>query len=612
MQYKAAEPQGLRELAIIGLGAWGLSVLERVVTGSRTQWGPVRVHIVEPDTPGSGVYAVDQPDYLILNTPCGQVSLYPWEGEGPAPEYAVGLYEWVTMTGYRWVGDNCRIDPAGRAITSDDYLPRRIMGEYLQWFYATLVACAPAKVEVIHHRVEAVDIVAQRGGRERILLANGESVEVDYVILTSGHTENTQPDTNPAHFPRPYPVSRYSGTIPPGSAVAVEGLGLIATDVLMALTVGRGGSFVERGDRLRYVASGEEPTVRLFSRSGFPYCAKAVATVDESDAFEAVLCTEEAMGEIQGGRGTGRPRRQIDFRSTVLPLILGEMQIRYYSQSAFLAHGQAAADAVRQQLGRAWHDGTYEASVAGLAAEYGVFDPALHFFGPEASYVSSKDYESQIYAMVEADLVESLRGGSAPVKSAYEVFRHLRDLMRTVIEFRGLTLESYLDFRENIKTRVNRIVAGPPVIRSKQLLALMDAGIVSVPFGPLPAIQLAESTGFVLRSKHLERPHAERVDWLIHGHLENPLLCRSASTLLNNLWQGSRLQPLTYGETEVASVDLNEEYHPISLWGRPAQRIWLLGSLAEGVRYFTHYVPSPKSRLRAFLDAQQCVEAIMG
>ena len=73
------------EIAIIGLGSWGLSFLERIVTGSRSQWGPVRVHVVEPGTPGSGVYAVNQPDYLILNTPCGQVSLYPWQDEGPRP-----------------------------------------------------------------------------------------------------------------------------------------------------------------------------------------------------------------------------------------------------------------------------------------------------------------------------------------------------------------------------------------------------------------------------------------------------------------------------------------------------------------------------------------------
>jgi len=486
------------------------------------------------------------------------------------------------------------------------------MGEYLQWFYATLIASAPANVEIIHHHTEAIDIVAQPGGRERVVLADGEFVDVDDVILTSGHTDNVQPDTNPAHFPRPYPVGRYAGTIPAGSTVAVEGLGLVATDVLMALTVGRGGSFVETGDRLRYVASGKEPMVRLFSRSGFPYCAKAVATVDESDVFEAVVCTDEAIGAIQGGRGDGRPRRQVDFRTMVLPLILAEMQVRYYSQSAYLANGQAVANEVRARLGRAWHEGDYDAVIAGLASIYGVFDPALHFFGPKCNWVSSKDYESQIYAMVETDLCESLRGGAAPVKSAYEVFRHLRDLMRTVIEFRGLTLDSYLDFRENLKTKVNRVVAGPPVVRSKQLLALIDAGLVSVPFGPLPGIKLADSTGFVLRSKNLERPHYERVDWLIHGHLENPTLCRSTSSLLTNLWQSGRLQPLSYGETEVGSVALTEDFHPINAWGRPTKRIWLFGSLTEGVRYFTHYVPSPKSRLRAFLDAQQCVERIMG
>ena len=600
------------EIAVIGLGSWGLSFLERIVTGSRSQWGSVRVHVIEPGTPGSGVYAVDQPDYLILNTPCGQISLYPWQDEGPSPKYAVGLHEWVTAAGYRWVGDTCRIDRSGRGITRDDYVPRRLMGEYLQWFYATLVASAPAKLEIVHRHTEAIDIVSQRDGRERVVMANGECLEIDHVILTSGHTGNVEPDANPALLPRPYPVDRYVRTIPRGATVAVEGLGLVATDVVIALTVGRGGSFAESGDRLRYVSSGDEPTLRLFSRSGFPYCSKATATVDESDEFEAVICTKDAIGALQGGHATGQPRRQIDFRSAVLPLILAEMQIRYYAQSALLAHGRAASDEVASRLGRAWHDGSYETTVAGLVGHYGEFDPSLHFFGPCGGYVSSKDYESQIYSMVEADLCESLRGGSAPVKSAYEVFRHLRDLMRTVIEFSGLTLESYLDFRDNIKTRVNRLVAGPPAVRSKQLLALTDSGLLTVPFGPLPSIEPAETTGFVLGSRHFEQPHSEQVDLLIHGHLENPTVCRSASRLLTNLWHDGRLQPLSYGGTEVGSVALNEEFHPIDAWGRPAQRIWLFGSLTEGVRYFTHYVPSPRSRLRAFLDAQHCVEEIMG
>jgi len=151
------------------------------------------------------------------------------------------------------------------------------------------------------------------------VLANGEYLDVDHVILTSGHTGNVEPDANAALIPRPYPVDRYTRTIPRGATVGVEGLGLVATDVIIALTVGRGGSFAESGDRLRYLSSGDEPRLRLFSRSGFPYCSKAVATVDESDKFEAAVCTKEAIGAIQGGRATGQPRRQIDFRSQVLP-----------------------------------------------------------------------------------------------------------------------------------------------------------------------------------------------------------------------------------------------------------------------------------------------------
>jgi hypothetical protein len=600
------------EIAIIGLGSWGLSFLERIITGSRSQWGPLRVHVVEPGTPGSGVYAVDQPDYLVLNTPCGQVSLYPWQDVGPPPAYALGLYEWVTATGYHWVGDACRIGPEGRKIGPDDYIPRRLMGEYLQWFYAMLVASAPPKVEIVHHRTEAVNIVTGPAGRERILLANGEQFEADHVILTSGHTDNVEPPANPSLVARPYPVGRYVTTIPRDATVAVEGMGLAATDVVTALTVGRGGSFTESGDRLRYVRSEDEPTLRLFSRSGFPYCAKAVATVDESDDYEAVVCTKQAIRAIQGGTGTGRPRRQIDFRSAILPLILTEMQIRYYSQSALLASGRTTSDEVRKRLGRAWSDGSYGTVVRELSTKYGEFDPSWHFFGPHGDCVSSKDYESLIYSIVEADLREALRGGSAPVKSAYEVWRHVRDLMRTVVEFKGLTFESYVDFRDNIKTRVNRLVAGPPPLRSQQLLALIEAEVVSVPLGPLPVINPAATRGFTLCSRRFEQPHSEHVDWLIRGHLEDPTICRSTSGLLRRLWQDGRLQPLSYGETEVGSVALNEAFHPVDAWGQPAYRIWVFGSLTEGVRYFTHYVPSPKSRLRAFLDAQRCLEQIMG
>src|ERR1019366_7236876 len=47
------------------------------------------------------------------------------------------------------------------------------------------------------------------------------------------------------------------------------------------------------------------------------------------------------------------------------------------------------------------------------------------------------------------------------------------------------------------------------------------------------------------------------------GHLENPTICRSSSTLLQRLWHDRRIKPLSYGDTDVGSIALNEAFHPI-------------------------------------------------
>ena len=59
-------------IAIVGLGPWGACALERVVTTARQGLRAgleIEVHVIEPGTPGSGIYDVTQPDYLLLNAP---------------------------------------------------------------------------------------------------------------------------------------------------------------------------------------------------------------------------------------------------------------------------------------------------------------------------------------------------------------------------------------------------------------------------------------------------------------------------------------------------------------------------------------------------------------
>jgi uncharacterized NAD(P)/FAD-binding protein YdhS len=602
------------EFGIIGLGSWGLCVLERTVHRARKTGASVRVHVIEPGQLGGGVYSTSQPDYLVLNNACGQLSLYASPDGGTDPPYAVGLHDWAVRRGYKWVGYDCVVGSEGRPILTTDYLPRRLMGEYLAWFYETLISDAPPNLEIVRHYAAAVDISPQLGGRETVLLDNDEVLLLDHVVLTSGHTWNTEGtgDSSSVQYLRPYPVQHFDTSLAPGAPIAISGMGLVAFDLITGLTIGRGGTFEDdNGAGGRYHRSGREPIVYLYSRSGVPYCAKSAQGTDPYGGYEPVVCTPEAFAELTNPGGS-RIRRAVDFRTDLLPLLMAEMRARYYSHAAFRQGGEEESAAAWKHLRCGWIDGRYEAAIEELEPRYGRFDPTSHVFaGAGRHYSSSQEYQSQVYDMVAEDLTEAMMEGGSPVKAAQEVLRILRDQLRAVIEFGGLSLESYIDFQSNIRGRINRLEAGPPPMRSAQMLALMDAGVVRVPFGPNPDVTSIGDGRVALRSSQLDRMSAATVTGVIRGHLDLPSLARSVSPLLNRLYSKGRLTQLSYGDTAVGSVAISEGFHPYDTEGRVQSHLSLLGVLTEGVRYFTHYLPSPRSRMRAVLDAQACVEAIV-
>jgi uncharacterized NAD(P)/FAD-binding protein YdhS len=604
------------DFAIVGLGSWGLCVLERTVSRARQTGAAIRVHVIEPGQLGGGVYATGQPDYLVLNNACGQLSLYATPDHERSPSYAVGLHQWAVAQGYRWFDHECRRAPGGVAIVASDYLPRRLMGEYLVWCYDNLVADAPSNLEIVRHVAAATDIAPQLGGREAITLDTGRTVVVDHVVLTSGHTFNDEAAGDPGgvRYLRPYPVEYFDDSLPTGTPVAIAGMGLVGFDMLTALTIGRGGAFTDEGngDRKRYVRSGREPLIYLYSRSGVPYCAKSAHGVDPTGDYQPVVCTPAEFSRLTNPGGSAI-RRKVDFRNDLLPLLYAEMRARFHTHAAFLAGGDHDAAAERTRLRAGWVDGHYDKAVTEAEARYGRFDPADYVFaGAGRHYTSSRDYQSQVYDMVETDLNEALTVGGSPVKAAQEVLRILRDQLRSVIEFGGLTLESYIDFQSDVRGRINRLEAGPPPMRSQQLLALVDAGVVHVPFGPNPDVSATADGRVAVRSTQLDRMSAATMSGVVRGHLDLPSLARSASPMLKRLYAKGRLTQLSYGNTAVGSVAISEDFHPYDAEGRLQSHLSLLGVLTEGVRYFTHYLPSPRSRMRAVLDAQDCVESIIG
>jgi hypothetical protein len=435
------------------------------------------------------------------------------------------------------------------------------------------------------------------------------------VVMTSGHTWNHERGADGGvHYLQPYPIECLDKSVPAGSSLAVAGMGLVGFDILTALTVGRGGTFeqrCDRADRLRYLPSGREPAITLYSRSGAPYCAKSATGVDPYGQYQPVVCTPEEFAALTNPGGSP-VRRHVDFRAELLPLIFAEMQARYYIQAASLAGGDVKSTEVRTVLRRGWVDGHYEKAVDVLEPHYGRFDPAEHLFaGADRHYTSAADYQGQVYDMIDDDLTEALRPGGSPVKAAQEVLRILRDQLRSVIEFGGLSLDSYVEFQSNVRGRINRLEAGVPPMRSQQLLALLDAGVARIPLGPDPEVA-ACSEGVRLSSRALDDPTTVTVGGVVRGYLDMPSLARSGSPLLKRLYAKGRLTQLSYGDTPVGSVAINEDFHPYDTEGRLQPNLSVLGVLTEGVRYFTHYLPSPRSRLRAVYDAQDCVEAVIG
>ncbi|HEX4728594.1 MAG TPA: FAD/NAD(P)-binding protein, partial [Jatrophihabitans sp.] len=263
-------------VAIIGLGSRGLGVLERLLALADPEL-PLRIEVIDPVAAGPGVHDRQQPDYLLLNTICSQVSMFPDPesvGGSSAPSGPT-LYEWACQRGLRIADDGFTVGRCGRPIRPSDFLPRRLLGEYLAWFAELLLATRPDRIEITVHRSDAVGLTAEADGGLLIRLANGALVRTSRAFLTTGYTANRRAaDPTGRLISEPYPMPARFAEVQPGQSVAISGFGLSAMDAVSSFTVGRGGRFRSGGAELRYLPSGHEPRLLLYSRTGLPCRAR--------------------------------------------------------------------------------------------------------------------------------------------------------------------------------------------------------------------------------------------------------------------------------------------------------------------------------------------------
>jgi hypothetical protein len=529
-------------IAVVGVGPRGLSVLERVISLTRAAGPPVELLLIEPGELGSGVHQPCQPDYLLLNTIASQLTIFSDEKMTPGAPVTLGpsFIAWCR-----------RLYPATRF---DDFLPRRMLAEYLRWAAGELLRQVPERLTVRHLVAVASSVAPDRAGA-LVTLEDGGTVRADLAIVTTGHglPARAVPDDG-REIGTPYPLPDQVERIPPGRTVAVIGAGLTAMDVLAALTVGRGGEFTPDG----YRPSGREPVIVLVSRQGWLPCARP-AVAEGRRVAPARHLTPEAIARLRASTADGR----LDFRTDVEPLILRE------------ARWRMRGSATPEQL-RAVH--------------------ALLRPGEQDMVASYQAYIAELVRRARADLAEAELGlGVSPVKDGLEVLRDCRESLRAALDPPGLTDKSHDYFMTTYAPQVNRIVIGPQKERLAELLALIASGVVVPAPGPASALVRTEG-GWMVKSTRLRQPHRIMADVVVSAHLSWPATEPNIDPVAASLRAWATAGP---GGTP----RLDRDGFVVPPPGDRAMRsVAVFGPPAEGASYYNHYVPSPGTWSRALTD----------
>jgi uncharacterized NAD(P)/FAD-binding protein YdhS len=215
-------PALVKNIVIIGGGMSGTLVAANLLKQATT---PLRIVIVDRSPPiGRGVaYGTDCPHHL-LNVPADRLGAY--------PDDPTGFFGWVAA----------RI---GRStfphdVTSSDFLPRSLYGQYIYSVLTEARTAAPKNVALEIVVGEATDIDETSTG-PLVKLADGREFPATHVVLALGNLPGEYPIRRSLRFfhgPRYVHVPWTEGAlegIDPTADVLIVGAGLTAADVILKL-----------------------------------------------------------------------------------------------------------------------------------------------------------------------------------------------------------------------------------------------------------------------------------------------------------------------------------------------------------------------------------------
>jgi uncharacterized NAD(P)/FAD-binding protein YdhS len=485
-------------VVIVGGGPRGSGLLERLAANASefARGRRVEVHVIEPFTPGAGrIWRHDQSQLLWANSQAVDMTMFTDDSctiEGkvrPGPTFL----EWAHLTDDPSTRDDEELEAERRAVQAMTFPSRPLLSAYLHWCFEQAVAEAENQGLSVHvHHDRAVRLAEGSDGRQEVHLAGGGApVPADVVILAQGHLPRRP--TGPAaelvrlageqgltYLPETFTSEADLSALHAGQEVIVRGAGLAFIDLLVRLTQGRGGRFTPSGPdgRLRYEPSGQEPRLHVGSRRGVPYHSKLTYPSLSGPFPELRFLTQAAVESLLSLDG------ERDFRQDIYPLFVKELAFRHYHE-LFTAH-PGRVNGTWPHLLTALDELAWGSPQLRAAVEAAVPDPADRFEPEKLDHpldgVRLPDragLQQYLKDYVLADVARRADPRFSPDLAVFLGLLAVLGPLGVMIASNRLSTASSVRDLPWFLGFFSYLASGPPPRRLEEIVALMDAGVLT-------------------------------------------------------------------------------------------------------------------------------------
>ncbi len=292
-------------------------MLERLLAnwaagGAARAGSRLHIDVIDPHPAGPGhVWQPGQSRLYLMNTQSFYPTLVPEDPQLAPPLAGTTFDRWrerQQQDPLPTLSDEERAELA--VLEARDFPSRALYGRYLRCTLEELLAVLPDGVTVDFHEAAATAVRPVGDGKFDVELAGRGTLTADSVVFALGHLDSRlSPEQRQLqagavqlglrYFPPAAPADVDWSAVPARETVLVRGMGLNFFDVMGQLTEGRGGKFVDAGDVLEYLPSGQEPLIIAASRRGTPYRAKATLEGYYPASVTLRYCTAAALQRFE-------------------------------------------------------------------------------------------------------------------------------------------------------------------------------------------------------------------------------------------------------------------------------------------------------------------------